>query len=493
MTVRLHDAGVELVPDSSRVVARLFLPGEGLLPKRSRAGDIVRRIRSTPPSVLEKQADDIAERFGGRHRDLPGTLARHATTVAFRTELPDNPAPALATVLGAAFTHEYSVEAAALCNPSAIEHPDQTGLAPGELRLALSLRAIGEGHISSIEFASAVIGGGRWRFEARERPIVEGDIGEGEWERDAFRDVLHGVGQQNELSAAILRALPASFRSGEIEDAIHASPAELSRRPDAHLDLDVIRTVAWSAYTAAFPDDVGLSGRVLMPATPDESNGMEDARFVRFTADDGSVDYRATYTAYNGATIVSRMIVSDDLREFAMYNVRGSAATNKGMAFFPRTIDGIHWALTRTDGENISLARSDDAFTWDDFAVLIRPARLWEVVQTGNCGSPLETERGWLVLTHGVGPMRQYAIGAMLLDLADPTTVLARLEEPLLAVVDDVREGYVPNVVYSCGGIIHDGTLWLPFGVGDQRVRAGSIAVDDLLDAMSPVGAAGAR
>jgi predicted GH43/DUF377 family glycosyl hydrolase len=493
VTVRFRDAGVELIPDASRVVARLFLPGEGLLPKRSRAGDIVRRIRSTPASLLETEADEIFTRFGDRHRDLPGILARHATTVAFRTELPDNPAPALATVLGAAFTHEYSVESAALCNPSVVEHPDQSGLDAGELRVALSLRAIGEGHISSIEFASAVIGSDGWRFEPRESPIVEGDIGEGDWDRDAFRDVLHGVGQQNELSAAILRALPESFSSGQIEDAIHESPAELSRRPDAHLDLDVIRTVAWSAYTAAFPEDVPLSGRVLMPATPDESNGMEDARFVRFTDDDGAVEYRATYTAYNGATIVSRMIVTQDLREFAMYNVRGSAATNKGMAFFPRTIDGIHWALTRTDGENISLARSDDGFTWDDFAVLIRPARMWEVVQTGNCGSPLETEHGWLVLTHGVGPMRQYAIGAMLLDLEDPTTVLARLEEPLLVVGDDVREGYVPNVVYSCGGIIHDGILWLPFGVGDQRVRAGSVAVEDLLAAMSPVGPPGAR
>jgi predicted GH43/DUF377 family glycosyl hydrolase len=490
VTVQLRDAGVELLPDASRVVARLFLPGEGLLPKRSRAGDIVRRIVSTPSAALEREAAELFGRFGDRHRDLSGILARHARTVAFRTELPDDPAPALATVLGATFTHEYSVEAAALCNPSAVEHPDQSGLQPGELRLALSLRGIGEGHISSIEFASAVIGNGAWRFEPRERPVVSGEVGEGLWTRAAFSQGLDHVGQENELSAAILRALPDTFRSGEIEDAIHAAPPALSRRPDAHLDLDVIRTLAWSAYTATFPADVPLSARVLMPATPDESNGVEDARFVRFTAEDGAVDYRATYTAYNGLTIASRMIVSEDLRDFAMYNVSGSAAANKGMAFFPRTIDGTHWALTRTDGENISLARSDDGFTWEDFAVLIRPARLWEVIQNGNCGSPLETERGWLVLTHGVGPMRQYAIGAMLLDLDDPTTVLARLERPLLSVPDGEREGYVPSIVYSCGGIIHDGTVWLPYGVGDERVRAGSVAVSGLLDAMTPVGAA---
>ncbi|MEO8094447.1 MAG: glycoside hydrolase family 130 protein [Pseudolysinimonas sp.] len=493
MTALLRDAGVELLPDASRIVARLFLPGEGLLPKRSRAGDIVRRIRSTPPAQLEAEAEQILDGFAHRHRDLIGILAAHAETVAFRTELPDNPDPALAIVLGAAFTLEYSVEAAALCNPSAVVHPDQSGLQRGELRLAVALRAIGEGHISSVGFVSAVVGGGRWRFEPRERPVVQGDIGEGEWIHEAFSDALESVGQQNELSAAILRALPESFRSGQIEDAIHATPAELSRRPDAHVDLDIIRTLAWSAYTATFPADVPLSARVLMPATPSESNGMEDARFVRFTADDGKVDYRATYTAFNGLTIGPRMIVSDDLQDFAMYNLFGTAAQNKGMAFFPRTINGTHWALTRTDGENISLARSDDGIAWDDFAVLVRPGRLWEVVQTGNSGSPLETDGGWLVLTHGVGPMRQYAIGAMLLDLDDPTTVLARLDAPLLGAGDEQREGYVPNVVYSCGGIIHDGTLWLPYGVGDQRVRAGSIGVTELLDAMTPVGPAISR
>jgi predicted GH43/DUF377 family glycosyl hydrolase len=480
----LRDAGVEMLPDASRALARLFLPGEGLLPKRSRAGDIVRRIRSTPPSVLEAEAAVIVERFGGRHRDLGEILARHATAVAFRTELPDDPSPALATVLGAAFTMEYTVEAAALCNPSAVAHPDQSGLGAGELRLALSLRAIGEGHISSIAFASAVVGDGRWRFEDRERPVTEGRIGEGEWSRESFGDALENAGQQSELSAAVLRALPATFRSGEIEDAIRATPSELGRRADAHLDLDVIRTLAWSAYTVTFPGDVPLSARVLMPATSDESNGVEDARFVRFTGDDGSVDYRATYTAYDGRTIASRMIVSPDLEHFAMYGVSGGSAVNKGMAFFPRTIAGVHWALTRTDGENISLARSDDGFTWDDFAVLIRPARLWEVVQTGNCGSPIETDRGWLVLTHGVGTMRQYAIGAMLLDLDDPTTVVARLERPMLDVSDALRDGYVPNVVYSCGGVVHEGVLWVPYGVGDQRVRAASVPLTDLLDAM---------
>ncbi|CAN5309319.1 glycoside hydrolase family 130 protein [soil metagenome] len=488
MSVMLRDAGVELLPDPSRVVARLFLPGEGLLPKRSRAADIVRRIRATPPEDLETEARQLLDGFAHRHRDLTGILSRHAATVAFRTELPDNPDPALATVLGAAFTLEYSVEAAALCNPSAVPHPDQRGLQRGELRLALGLRSIGEGHVSSISFASAVVGGGRWRFEPRVKPTVQGEIGEGQWTHAAFADVLENASQQNELSSAVLRALPSVFSSGQIEDAIREAPQALSRRPDAHLDLDVIRTLAWSAYSATFPADVPLSARVLMPAAPSEANGMEDARFVQFTHDDGTTDYRATYTAYDGHAISPRMIITGDFESFAMYTLSGDAAANKGMAFFPRPIDGTRWALTRTDGENISLACSDDGISWNDLAVLVRPGRLWEVIQTGNCGAPLETDRGWLVLTHGVGPMRQYAIGALLLDLDDPTKVLARLETPLLGAGDEQREGYVPNVVYSCGGVIHDGTLWLPYGVGDERVRAGSIGVNELLDAMTPVG-----
>ncbi len=488
MTALARDLGVELVADPGRVVARLFLPGEGITPTRSRTKDIVQRIADMPPDDIDAAASEILAGFEPRHDDLRELLTRHAETVAFRSPTPPRLDAALSVVLGAAFTAEHSVEAAALCNPSAVRHPDQSGLKRGELRLAIALRSIGEGHVSSIGFASAIVGPGiRWRFEERAMPAVPPVVTEGSWSRPVLREALEAEGRLNELSGAVVRALPMNFRSSEIEAAIGAVPAELNRRRDAHVDLDTIRTMAWSAYEATFGEDTDLSQRVLLPVTAGESNGIEDARFVSYTADDGTTEYRASYTAFDGRSIAPRLICSPDLRTFTMHRLVGRAAVNKGMAFFPRPINGMQWALTRTDGENISVAHSKNGLSWKEAGVLERPSRLWEIVQLGNCGSPIETDGGWLVVTHGVGPMRRYAISAILLDLDDPTRVVARLDEPLLEPIGALQEGYVPNVVYSCGGILHEGTVWLPYGVGDQRVRAAAIDLAALLDAMSPV------
>ena len=486
MTVTLDDAGINLEPDPSRVVARLFLPGEGFARTGSRAAGIIDRIQSFSTEELAAEAAELLQGFGDRHEEFRMLLERHAQTVAFRSG--DNPSLGVdeAIVLGAAFTAEHSVEAAALCNPSAMVHPDQGGLEPGELRLAVALRAIGEGHISSIEFATAVVGPGiRWRFEPRAVPLATATITDGYWTRAHFRESLESEGRLNEVSGAIVRALPKVFRSSEIESAIGGVPAELAQRHDTRVDLDAIRTMAWSTYHAEFDPASELTQRVLLPAAAEETNGMEDARFVQFTDDDGRVEYRATYTAYDGRAIAPRLIVSPDLCQFSIHRLSGPAAVNKGMALFPRRIGGIQFALTRTDGENVSVARSGDGLSWTDVALIHRPTELWEVVQSGNCGSPIETDRGWLVLLHGVGPMRQYAIGALLLDLDDPTRVRSVLRTPILVATGEFREGYVPNVVYSCGGIVHEGTLWLPYGVGDSRIRVASIAVADLLDEMA--------
>ncbi|MEO8261169.1 MAG: glycoside hydrolase family 130 protein [Pseudolysinimonas sp.] len=478
---------MELLPDPSRVVARLFLPGEGITPKPSRAGAIVRRILDLPDERIAAEAEQILQDFGPRHPDLEADLTRHAETVAFRTAVPPRMDAGFSVVLGAAFTAEHAVEAAALCNPSAFAHPDQTGLEAGELRLAVALRSIGEGHVSSIGFASAIIGpGDSWRFGDRAKPLAQAAIGDGVWSRTHFRRALETEGRLNQLSSAVVRALPKEFVSSDIETAIAAAPAELTRRPDAHLDLELLRTLAWSAYSAVFDPATRLSQRVLLPVTAGESNGIEDARFVVFTGDDGTVEYRASYTAYDGRSIAPRLLCSPDLVTFTTHRMVGNAAVNKGIAFFPRSIGGVQWALTRTDGENISIARSSDGLAWAHVKILHTPRELWEVVQLGNCGSPIETDRGWLVITHGVGPMRRYAIGALLLDIDDPTRVLASLTAPLLEPLGDRREGYVPNVVYSCGGVAHDGRLWLPYGVGDQRVRAASVDIAELLDAMVP-------
>lgn len=483
---RLRDLGVELLPDAARVVARLFLPGEGITPAPSRAGAIVRRILELPEDRVAREAERILQDFGPRHPDLAAQLTRHADTVAFRTEVPPRRDAGFSVLLGAAFTAEHAVEAAALCNPSAVPHPDQSDLGAGELRLAIALRAIGEGHVSSIGFVSAIVGtGDRWRFSDRATPLVQAEIGDGEWSRSEFRRALQSDGRLNQLSAAVVRALPERFTSSQIETAIAAVPPELTRRRDAHLDLESLRALAWSAYSAAFDPSTRLSQRVLMPVTEGESNGIEDARFVPFVEDDGTTEYLASYTAYDGRSIAPRLMRSPDLATFTTHRLVGSAAANKGMAFFPRRIDGSRWAVTRTDGENISIARSADGLEWTDVATLRTPTQLWETVQLGNCGSPLETDRGWLVLTHGVGPMRRYSLGAILLDLDDPTRVIGHCADPLLELPADQRDGYVPNVAYSCGGVIHDGRLWLPYGVDDQRVRAASVDVAALLDAMT--------
>ncbi|MEO6533129.1 MAG: glycosylase [Pseudolysinimonas sp.] len=488
MTVDVRDAGVELQPDASRVIARLFLPGEGYTRTGSRAGEIMDRIQATPQDQLHTAAEQILATFDSRHEEFAELLRRHAATVAFRAgEIPPMDRDH-EIVLGAAFTAEHSVEAASLCNPSAVVHPDQSGLAPGQLRLAVALRAIGEGHVSSIAFATAVVDPVTgWAFEERPLPLVPATVSDGDWTRAHFRASLESDGLLNEVSGAVARALPSSFRSSQIEKAIRDLPKELAQRHDTRTDLDVIRTMAWSAYRAGFEPSSSLGQRVLMPAASDETNGMEDARFVLFTHDDGRTEYRATYTAYNGRDIAPRLIVSPDLVEFVIHRLSGPAARNKGMALFPRTIDGTMFALARTDGENTSIARSTDGLSWTDAAVLHRPDELWEIVQTGNCGSPIETPDGWLVFVHGVGPMRQYSISAMLLDLDDPTIVRARLIAPLLQPLGDQREGYVPNVVYSCGAVQHDGTIWLPYGVGDQRIRVVSMQLDALLAAMHPV------
>lgn len=485
----LTDAGVELSADPSRVVAKLYLPGEGLARSRSRSADITGRVLAMSPAELAESAHDIVRDFAGRHEGLTELLARHAATVAFHTSesRATELSPDQTIVLGAAFTMEYAVEGAALCNPSAVPHPDQSGLRPGELRVAVAMRAIGEGHVSSIGFASAVIGERGWLFDERATPLSSATVSEGDWSRTHFRETLEQEGRRGELATSIVRALPATFRSGQIEDAIHGLPTELAQRRDLHGDLDTIRTMAWSAYHARFEDTTELTQRVLLPFAAEESHGMEDARFVRFEHKDGSSEYRATYTAYDGHAIAPRLIVSADLQHFRTHRLSGSAATHKGMAIFPRRIGSDMLALTRTDGENMSIARSRDGLVWADESPVHAPGRLWEVVQTGNCGSPIETDRGWLVPIHGVGPMRVYSIGMLLLDLHDPSRVIAQLDEPLLHPDGPLREGYVPNVVYSCGAIVHDGVVWLPFGVGDARIRVGSIGLTELLDAMTAV------
>jgi|SRR5688572_15610765 len=476
-----------LLPDATRVLAKPFLPGEEiLLPGQSRAHLLMQRILTIPEGRVAELNAEILQRFDGRHRDFTQILERQFEAVASYIDGGDRISAARRLLIGAYFTHEYSIEAAALFNPSIVPAPDQHGLPAGSIRFVMSLRAVGEGHLSSIEFRSGVLdanGGlniddvGRYLVGGRRSPPRH-------FYKRHFGAKLAELGAINELSAGVLERLGATFTLEELEASltaleIHGPPAAIWFET-----VKIIRLLASSNYVTTFPQSSQLSERVIFPAGPNETRGMEDARFVLFSDVDGSTKYYATYTAYDGFSILPQLIETDDFVRFTISTLNGAAAQNKGMALFPRTIDGKHFMLSRKDRENLHLSSSSDVHQWDDLAELYRPQQPWELLQIGNCGSPIETEAGWLVLTHGVGPMRRYAIGALLLDLRDPQRVLGHLSEPLLEPAEDERTGYVPNVVYTCGAMVHAGTLVVPYGFSDSGVSIASVRVTDLLEAL---------
>lgn len=488
MSGLVHRVSAELHPDPARVVARLFLPGEELISGRSRVGTLLDRVMALPEEDLQHRVELLIAQFSTRHRRYTDLLLEHASIV--RASLPAGTqlSPARLLLLGATFTSEYAVEAAALCNPSAVLHPDQSGLADGQIRVVLSVRGIGEGHLSSIGFAAAVIGPGpQWVFEPRQLPSVVAKVGPGRIRRSQLRARMVDLGPLDGLARGVLGALPEEFTATDVERGILGIDPSLLVRAESTRTVEALRRLAAASAQLQFPDDVDLSQQVLMPSSPQESHGVEDARFVLFAADDGTSEYRGTYTAYDGQRIEPRLIVSSDLRTFRTQGLAGPAAHNKGMALFPRKIDGRHYCLCRSDGESTGISTSSDGVRWNPPTTIEVPAGFWALLQVGNCGSPLETEHGWLVLTHGVGPMRVYSVGAVLLDLDDPTRMVKRLDEPLLHTTSATQNGYVPNVVYSCGGLIHDGRLWVPYGIGDSRIAVAWVDVDDLVGRMTDV------
>ncbi|MEU8086149.1 glycoside hydrolase family 130 protein [Micromonospora sp. NPDC049101] len=475
---------VTLTPDPARVIVKLFVPGEDAAVVRTRARALIDRVARLDDEEAGRLLRDTFDRFGARHRDLAGTFHHHYDLVRHRAARAGDLSPTSRLLVGAYFSHEYAVEAAALCNPSMVAHPDQTGLGTGQLRVAVSLRQIGEGHVSSIGFATAVLGPGRQLTVAdRAGPLAVGQRTGVQHRRDLLVAGLAEEDYDNEVTATVLDALPERYDEATFERVLGALPPDLLSRSTGLGTLEQLRRTNAGSYATAFPADTPLHQRVLWPATPAESNGMEDARFVRFVDESGPV-YRATYTAYDGRSIATRALVSSDLRRFETTPMRGPGARNKGLALFPRTVGGRHLALCRADGETIGLTVLDGENRWQAPIPLHGPRDSWELIQVGNCGSPIETDAGWLVLTHGVGPMRRYAIGALLLDLDRPERVVAHLPGALLSPDEDDRDGYVPNVVYSCGALIHDGAVWLPYGASDSRVGFATVPVAALRAAM---------
>jgi predicted GH43/DUF377 family glycosyl hydrolase len=473
-----------LLPNARRVLAKPYLPGEELiLAGSSRASLLMDRILALPEAEVSAQLASVLRDFAPRHRAFAALLERHFDAVAPTLGEGVTLSAERRLLIGAYFTHEYSVEAAALFNPSIVPAPDQTGLDAGSVRIVMSMRAVGEGHISSIEFRSGVVDAdGALRLDASGPHLVSGKrTPPNSYSKQHFGAKLRELDASNALSAGVLSRLPEHFTLVELEASLvaledHGLPPAIWFETDK-----IIRILAASSYITEFPSDSVLSERVIFPAGPNETRGMEDARFVRFTPADGESRYYATYTAYDGFSILPQLIETSDFVRFTISTLNGAAAQNKGMALFPRLVGGQYLMLSRKDRENLYLATSSDVHLWNDAVELYKPSRAWELLHVGNCGSPLETPEGWLVLTHGVGPMRRYCISALLLDLEDPSRVIGELARPLLEPDETEREGYVPNVLYTCGALTHGDRLVVPYGFSDAGIAIASIDLPTLL------------
>ncbi|MBR1248594.1 glycoside hydrolase family 130 protein [Bradyrhizobium sp. AUGA SZCCT0169] len=418
-----------LRPDPARVIVRPFKPAtepRDLNPTdKTRANHIVERVLALDPKVAAHLLADVLENFQGRHRNLLETFEARADVMEQALAAHGAFSKIQRQLIGAYFLNEYSFEASALFNPSIVPHPDQSDAPTGGLRFVLSLRAVGEGHVSSLTFRTGT------------------------------------VAADGSLTVDPTARLASSPRIKLRAAGPHGDEVELTFNPHEE-----------------------LSERVIFPITDSQSNGIEDARFVEFS-DGGRKTYYATYTAYSGRAIRSELIETSDFQSFRMSPLQGTAAHNKGMALFPRRIEGKYAMIARQDNENLYLIYSDDLHRWDGGQAILKPQFPWEFVQIGNCGSPIELDEGWLLLTHGVGPVRKYSIGAALLDKKDPSKVLARASEPLLHPEASEREGYVPNVVYTCGAMRHNDQIILPYAISDTYSNFATIKIAALLQAMS--------
>lgn len=473
-----------LRPDQTRVLLRPFSPGDP-----ARETRIIARIAAIPEDRVEGLLDEVSAEFSPRHARIRERFLERFQQI--RGLLPPGAefSEARRLLIGSYFLTEYSLESAALFNPSIVPDPDQTGLPDGALRFILSLRATGEGHISSITFRSGVVYPDQ-RIEVlppegflTEPRQVENPV----YEKALFGRKLAELGLEGDFTGRVMGALGDSFALEDLRTALRAEESRGSERTqEDQATSHGIWTLARSNYEVQFRPEQQLSERILFPATPSQRNGIEDARFVSFRSDDSAPLYYATFTAFDGKVVVPELVETSDFFHFRFRTLNGPAAENKGMALFPRKIGGLYAMLSRQDNENIYLMFSENIHFWNERKTLLKPAFSWELVQLGNCGSPIETDAGWLVLSHGVGPMRKYCIGAFLLDREDPSRVIGRLREPLLQPDESEREGYVPNVVYTCGALVHNGHLVIPYGLADHATGFATAPLSDILAAMEP-------
>jgi predicted GH43/DUF377 family glycosyl hydrolase len=477
----IRHAHLVLRPDASRVLFRPFRLDA------LRELKVVARVAALSEAQVNVRIAEVLSDFEERHSKARAFFLEQFEAVRERL-LTDEPLSGERQLLiGAYFTQEYALESAALFNPSLVPHWDQSGLAPDSLRFIISLRAIGEGHLSSITFRTGTVDArGLIEVEPPARFVTAPRIiPTTAYDKVLFERKLQEIGSATDLSALILDTLHDSFSFDELQSAVEVASRRLGNSSDTYPELRAILLLARSNYSIGFSPDQSLSARVIFPHGPTEIAGIEDARFVHFHEEDGKTIYYATYSAYDGRVVIPQLLETEDFLSFNMSTLNGPGIANKGIALFPRKINGQYVMLSRQDNENIYLMFSDALHFWYKSELLLRPTYPWEFVQMGNCGSPIETDAGWLVLSHGVGPSRKYSIGAFLLDRDDPTKVLGRLREPLLTPNQGERVGYVPNVLYSCGAIVHKGILVLPYAMSDYASTFATIRVNDLLDALT--------
>jgi predicted GH43/DUF377 family glycosyl hydrolase len=484
MRVSVTRKNIKFAPDSSRVVARYFINSE------QRTQKLVSRLMALDEKQVTLALEHTLREFANRHRNISRIFFKHCANIQEIIEGMEVNYAALSDerkmLIGSYCTSEYSIESAAFFNPSIVEDFDQLYLERGEKRIIISFRATGEGHISSIVFRRGILDKNNdLQVMKIGDHIDKAEIAHKKmYNKKRFVKKLTEMRIPEKYSTSIMHDLPEKFEYYVLKDAVAKVLSDTTISVERRMALEEVTWLADSFYDVQFKHDSDITERVLFPVSESESRGIEDARFVRFVDDDNTEKIYATYTAYNGHTILPKLLSTENFYTFRVMPLHGSGAQNKNLAMFPKKIKGKYAMLARIDGVNNYLMYSDRPTVWNKPVIIQEPRFPWEFTQIGNCGSPLWTEEGWLVISHGVGPMRRYCIGASLFDLDDPSKEIGRLEEPLLAPREDEREGYVPNVVYSCGSIIHNNSLILPYAVSDYSSTYGVVDMKELIEAL---------
>lgn len=487
MRLTVERKPVKVLPDTKRVIARFFFNGE------ERAIELVKKIMALDKDEVWSLISPLLQDFSKRHRNITRKLLRNCERVRAYIEMAGYDFKSLdedcKLLIGSYFTHEYSIESAAFFNPSIVPDPDQGNLEEGQLRVIISFRAVGEGHVSSVVFRRAIIDkncnitvipAGNYIDEAEKIHNLV-------YNKRLFITKASEADISEQFLQMVTEKLEDRFDYEQLKRVVNEARSQITD-PATLLDLNQILALSDSYRRITFSKDTDISDRVIFPISDFESKGIEDARFVKFTDENGKVAYYATYTAYDGYHIMPKLLKTFDFYEFKTSPLNGSGAKNKNLALFPRKINGKYAMLSRIDGWNNYLMYSDHINEWDDPIKIQAPEYPWEFVQIGNCGSPIETECGWLIITHSVGSMRRYCIGASLLDLNDPSIEIGRLKDPLIIPNPDEREGYVPNVVYSCGSIVHGEDLIIPYGLSDHSSGFATVKLQTLLDRLKTGG-----